>query len=103
MRRLKLFLSKRRLKFFIAPINNDLGTGPVSVIRRALKMGATVLKPDCQDPPELRTFIPYSVIRGNSYIKYANIHKKEPRYPVEDLSLKELDSVDKSKDKLVVC
>lgn len=39
MQRLKLFLSKKKLRFFLAP-----GDEGVSTIRRALKMGACVLK-----------------------------------------------------------
>jgi hypothetical protein len=53
MQRLKLFLAKKKVRFFLAP--EDQGVNMISTVRRALKMGATVLKDTSSDTPDYGT------------------------------------------------
>ena len=46
MQRIKLFLSKKKIRFFLAP-----GDEGISTVRRAMKMGAIVLKETSLETP----------------------------------------------------
>lgn len=64
MQRLKLFLAKKKVKLFLAP-----GDEGVSTVRRALKMGASVIKEGNLDTPDFGTFPStqlFAVIRSSS-------------------------------------
>ena len=50
MQRLKMFLAKKKIRFFMSPEDNSINL--LNITRRAIKMGATELK-DASETPDL--------------------------------------------------
>ena len=53
MHRLKLFLAKKKIRFFMPGGNHSFQS--ISLARRAMKMGATILKESDPDTPDYGT------------------------------------------------
>jgi len=54
MQRLKLFLSAKKCRFFLAP--DEKGVNMMNIIHRAQKMGAIVLDEKSEELPDISTF-----------------------------------------------